>query len=276
MELCYIDGRFLPLNDAKLPVTDLIIQRGVGVFEVIATHNGRPLLLTPHLERLAKSAESSRIVSGPSFDDMKRVIREGVSRASDNGTAIRVKAYLSGGDTFDEIKGFTNPRFFVIFEEQTLPPKEAYENGVVLEPLPYGRDDPSVKSVDYRSSYALSQSGAFEVLYCPDGEITETGHSSFFLVINGKIVTAPLPLVLKGTTRQVILELARGEGIEIEERCPLWSELPSADEAFITGSAKKVVPVSRIGGIVIGSGRPGKITKKLSELYLRRIEEWLE
>ena len=273
MELCYIEGQFVPLKEARLPVSDLIIQRGVGVFEVIATHDGRPLLMTPHLERLTRSAESSRIHGGPSIEEMKRIICEGVARA---GGAVRVKAYLTGGDVFDEGRGFVRPRFFAIFEELSLPPTEAYEKGVTLEPLPYGRDDPSVKSVDYRSSYALSQSGAFEVLYCPDGEVTESGHSSFFLVLDRKIVTAPLSRVLKGTTRQVILELARGEGFEVEERCPLWSELPRASEAFITGSSKKVVPVARIGGIVIGDGKPGPVTRRLSELYLRRIEEWLE
>ncbi|MBQ9564199.1 MAG: aminotransferase class IV family protein [Synergistaceae bacterium] len=279
MELCYIEGRFVPLREARLPLTDLIIQRGVGVFEVIATHKGRALLLTPHLERLRRSAERSRIRVKLSTEEMKEIIREGVRQA---GEDIRVKAYLSGGDEFDEEKGFVEPRFFVIFEEQDLPPKEAYEKGVTLEPLPYGRDDPTVKSVDYRSSYALSQGEdggrAFEVLYCPDGEITEAGHSTFFLVMDGgrRIVTAPLSRVLKGTTRQVILELAGEEGIAIEERCPLWSELPAASEAFITGSVKKVVPVTRIGGIVIGEGVPGPVTRKLSELYLRRIEEWLE
>ncbi|MCR5346290.1 MAG: aminotransferase class IV [Fretibacterium sp.] len=275
MELCYIDGNFTPLSEARLPITDLIIQRGVGVFEVMATHEGRVLLMTPHLERLRKSAESSRICTDLPMEEMKGIIREGVRRA---GEKVRVKAYLSGGDTFDGEKGFTNPRFFVIFEAMAFPPKESYEKGVALEPLPYGRDDPSVKSVDYRLSYNLSQPDAFEGLYCPDGEITEAGHSTFFLVLDGgkKLVTAPLSRVLKGTTRQVILELARSEGLEIEERCPLWAELTSASEAFITGSLKMVLPIVRVGGIVIGSGKPGPVTRQLSELYLQQIEKWLE
>lgn len=272
MELCYIDGDFIPLVEARLPVTDLIIQRGVGVFEVMATHERRVLLMTPHLERLMKSAESSHILATLPMEEMKRIIREGVRRAGDG---VRVKAYLSGGDTFDG-KGFVAPRFFVIFEGQAVPSKEVYEKGVTLAPLPCGRDDPSVKSVDYRSSYNLSQPDAFEVLYCPDGEITEAGHSTFFLVLDGKLVTAPLSRVLKGTTRGAILELARNEGLEIEERCPLWPELSSASEAFITGSVKKVVPVVRIGGIVIGTGTPGPVTRRLSELYLQHIEKWLE
>ena len=89
MELCYIEGRYVPLKEARLPITDLIIQRGVGVFEVIATCGGRPLLLTPHLERLRKSAEKSRIQVALPMEEMKRVIREGVAQA---GGDVRVKA----------------------------------------------------------------------------------------------------------------------------------------------------------------------------------------
>ena len=108
-----------------------------------------------------------------------------------------------------------------------------------------GRENPKVKSVDYRAAYALPL-GAFEVLYCPGGEITEAGHSSFFLVRDGALITAPLSRVLGGTTRRAILELACGSGISVEERCPMLSELALADEAFITGSVKKVLPIVRV------------------------------
>lgn len=272
--LCYINGNFVKPDEAKLPVTDLIIQRGVGVFEVIATHKRRPLLLTPHLERLKNSAESSRIKFDLNLENIKNIIREGIIKTGSG--EIRIKVYLTGGDIFDDLNGFINPRLFILFEELEVPDKSAYENGVALEPLAIGRKDPAVKSVDYRSSYMLSQSGAFEVLYCPNGEITETGHSTFFLVLNNKLVTAPLTRVLKGTTRGAILEIAKNENIIIEERCPLWSELSDASEAFITASSKKVVPVVKIGSLQIGDGKPGPVTRRLSELYLNHIEKWLE
>ena len=145
-----------------------------------------------------------------------------------------------------------------------------------MEPINEGRGTPSVKSVDYRRTYALTQDGAFEVLYCPDGEITESAHSSFFMVKHGILVTAPLPRVLKGTTRQAVLDLAKREGISVEERCPHLDELAEAEEAFITGSVKKILPVTRIGSQVIGSGRPGPMTRLLSRIYLEYILDWLE
>ncbi|MBQ3626305.1 MAG: aminotransferase class IV family protein [Synergistaceae bacterium] len=274
MLLCYINGQFVSQESAKLPVTDLIIQRGVGVFEVIATYNSRPLLLTPHLERLKASADSAKIKFNLDLNNLKNIIREGIKRA---GGEVRVKVYLTGGDSFDELTGeFINPRLFILFEQLEVPSQEQYEKGVTLEPVAYGRKDPTVKSVDYRSSYMISQPDAYEVLYCPDGEITETGHSSFFLVVNNKLVTAPLSRVLKGTTRQAILEIAKREGIIIEERCPLWSELAEAGEAFITGSSKKVVPVVKVGNIKIGDGKPGALTRRIYDLYIKHIENWLE
>ena len=272
--LCYINGQFVSQEAAKLPVTDLIIQRGVGVFEVIATYNSRPLLLTPHVERLKASAESAKIKFNLDLDNLKNIIREGIKQA---GGEVRVKIYLTGGDDFDELTGeFINPRFFILFERLEVPSQEQYEKGVTLEPVAYGRKDPTVKSVDYRSSYMISQPDAYEVLYCPDGEITETGHSTFFLVVNNKLVTAPLSRVLKGTTRQAILEIAKRENIIIEERCPLWSELAEASEAFITGSSKKVVPVVKVGNIKIGDGKPGALTRRIYDLYIKHIENWLE
>ncbi|MBR0045211.1 MAG: aminotransferase class IV family protein [Synergistaceae bacterium] len=274
MLLCYINGQFVSQESAKLPVTDLIIQRGVGVFEVIATYNSRPLLLTPHLERLKASADSAKIKFNLDLNNLKNIIREGIKRA---GGEVRVKVYLTGGDSFDELTGeFINPRLFILFEQLEVPSQEQYEKGVTLEPVAYGRKDPTVKSVDYRSSYMISQPDAYEVLYCPDGEITETGHSSFFLVVNNKLVTAPLSRVLKGTTRQAILEIAKRENIIIEERCPLWSELAEAGEAFITGSSKKVVPVVKVGNIKIGDGKPGALTRRIYDLYIKHIENWLE
>ena len=93
-----------------------------------------------------------------------------------------------------------------------------------------------------------------------------------------KIITAPLSRVLKGTTRGAVLEIAKELGYVVEERCPLWSELASqhAREAFVTGSIKMVIPVVKVGGITLGTGHPGPVTRKLSQTYRENISRWLE
>ncbi len=274
--LCYIDGKFVKPEEAVLPISDLIIQRGVGVFEALASINLKPLMLTPHMTRFINSAKSSCIVNIPDVEFMKNIVREGIKKV---GRDVRVRTFLTGGDAFDAEKGcFESPRFFVLFEDPGFITPEEFEKGMTLEPIRAGRDDPAVKSTNYRMTFQLP-AGASDVLYCPNGEITEAGHSNFFLVLkDGTIVTAPLNRVLKGTTRMAVMELLKEEGFNVEERCPLWPELSSekTSEAFITGSIKMVVPVVKIGGITIGDGRPGKVTRKIAELYKKHIEKWLE
>jgi branched-chain amino acid aminotransferase len=231
-------------------------------------------MLTPHLERLLTGAKNSYIHPPLGIAEMREIVREGVAQLDGE---LLIKVYLSGGDVFDRVSGFTEPRFFVTFEELELPPASFYENGIRLEPIDDARDDPATKSIDYRRAYTLSPYDEHaEILYCPDGEITESGHSSFFLCIGDTLTTAPLTRVLKGTTRQAVIDLARRAGLNVEERCPLLIELPQATEAFITGSIKKILPVVRIGAQIIGDGRPGPWTKRLFDLYLEHIEDWLE
>ena len=163
----------------------------------------------------------------------------------------------------------------MIFDDAGLISEEDRKKGVILEPVSFGRDNPEVKSVDYRATYKMPRE-AYEILYCPNGEITECGHSNFFLVSGNKIITAPLSRVLKGTTRSAVIEIAKQEGYVVEERCPLWSELTGASEAFITGSMKLVVPAVKIGGITIADGKQGEITRRIIELYKKYMERWLE
>lgn len=273
IHLCFIDGKFVEPDKATLPISDLIIQRGVGVFEAFASFGLKPLMLTPHMTRFIASAESSGIANIPDIEYMKGVVREGLAKV---GHDVRVRTFLTGGDYFDEEKGcFPEPRFFVIFDDAGLISEEAREKGVILEPVSFGRDNPEVKSVDYRATFTLTKD-AYDILYCPGGEITECGHSNFFLVVDGKIITAPLSRVLKGTTRAAAIELAKQEGYTVEERCPLWSELTGASEAFITGSMKMIVPAVKIGGITIADGKMGSITRRLIELFKEYMKRWLE
>ena len=273
IQLCFIDGKFVGPDEAVLPISDLIIQRGVGVFEAFASFGGKSLMLTPHMERFIASAKSSEIANIPDIEYMKGVVREGIARV---GHDVRIRTFLTGGDSFDTEKGcFPEPRFFVIFDDAGLISEEDRERGVMLEPVSFGRDNPEVKSVNYRATYKMPKE-AYDILYCPGGEITECGHSNFFLVVDGKIITAPLTRVLKGTTRGAVIELAKQDGYVVEERCPLWSELSGASEAFITGSMKLVVPAVRIGGITIADGKMGAVTRRMIELYKKYMEKWLE
>jgi len=276
MMLCYHDGQFTPLEKAYVPLSDYAIQRGIGVFESIRTYDRRPFAPGPHLERLLRSAEQAGIEAREIISQIPAVFREGLGRPELQGGEIIMKPYVTGGDVMVN-KRFPNPRLYVLFEPLELPDPGLYQTGITLEPVNMERPFPLIKSINYMFGYipVAGRGDVFESLFCPDGEITEASSSNFFLCVDGKLVTAPVGRVLPGITRGIVLHLAREAGFKVEERCPKVTELDRADEAFITGSIKEVLGVTRIGGRRIGNGRPGPVTQHLHRLYRASIHKWL-
>lgn len=277
MKLCYMDGSFFPFEDAKLPLTDYMVLRGIGVFDIVRTYGGRPMMLTYHLERLLKSAAALGIESHLGLEDMKGIVAEGLTKLDSNGDSL-VRFYITGGDVFEDECRFPEPRYFASFEELKLPPDVYYKKGVRLFPIDRGRLMPSAKSIDYSATLAKNSVDpeALEVLYCPDGEITEAGHSSFFMVKDGVVVTAPDERVLSGTTRSLILNLLRENKIPVVFRCPRLEEIEEVDEAFITGSVKEIMPVNAVGRRKLRGKCPGEFTLKICRIYSENVYRWLE
>lgn len=272
-----MDGSFLPFENARLPLTDYMIIRGIGVFDIVRTYDGCPMMLTYHLERLLKSAAALGIESQLSLEEMKSIVAEGLKKLDSIGESL-VRFYITGGDVFKDECRFPEPRYFVSFEELSLPPEIYYRKGVRLFPIDRGRLMPSAKSIDYSATLAKNSVDpeALEVLYCPDGEITEAGHSSFFMVKDGVVVTAPDDRVLPGTTRSLVLDLMRENGIPVVFRCPLLEEIDEADEAFITGSVKEIIPVNAVGKHRLEGECPGEFTLKIHRIYSENVHRWLE
>ena len=280
MVICYYNGKFAPMPECTLPMTDLAIQRGVGTFETIRIYNGVPFAMAQHLERLAGSTEGAGIKAGAIIAKLPEIIREGLARPEIKGYDGVVKPYITGGDVND--KGtFPTPRFFVVFDENIhKPTNEERKNGIALEPNRVARPYPLIKSTNYLFGFIpLSKASQtnFESLYItPEGEITEAMSSNFFLCKEGKLITAPVGRVLKGVTRDIVITLARENGFTVEERCPREEELAQADEAFITGTVKEVLPVVRVGSQKIGTGRPGPAVQRLQHIFLQNMPRWMD
>ena len=278
MSISFFEGRFVPTEKCALPITDLVIQRGVGVFDSIRLYERRPFALDEHMQRLADSAKQAGIYCDDSIiETLAKAVREGAKRddCPDGGDCIG-KVYITGGDENNHGR-FPHPRYFAIFESGPPITAEEYKTGVALYPAPEGRPYPLVKSINYLFGFMQSaeRDDVLECLYCPDGEVTESLRSSFFMCKDGRIVTAPVGRVLGGVTRTVVVELARENGFEVEERCPRLDELKDADEAFLTSSWKEVMPVVRVGDIRIGGGRPGPVAAHLQKLFRSNMHRWL-
>ncbi|MDO5115442.1 MAG: aminotransferase class IV [Synergistaceae bacterium] len=276
MPLCYINGKYAPISECQLPVTDMAIQRGAAVFEAARIYDGRLFALDMHLERFAESARLAGIAADKIIPLLPDIIKTGVGMDGCPSDGL-VRPYITGGDIND--KGFfPEPRFFVLFGGINKTPEEERRRGATLVPNRMERPFPLCKSVNYL--FALIPLGGgdkenHESLYMPGGEITEAMTNNFFLCKDGRIITAPTGRVLDGVTRNVVLTLARENGFTVEERCPREEELAVADEAFITGTVNEVLSVVRVGGLTIGSGRPGPVAAHLYRLFLSNMERWL-
>lgn len=278
MSICFHNKKYTKLEECRLPVTDLIIQRGVGVFDSIRTYGRKTFALRQHLGRLVESARLCGIKAGEIIDILPEVIKRGIAHPDAPKGELLVKPFITGGKT--NLRGaFPEPDFFVIFDEFSAADPDIARRGVELEPNFMERPFPRIKTTSYITGLIPLREGnekALETLYCPGDEITEAMTSNFFLCIGGALVTAPPDKALKGITRDIVLTLAKENGFKTEERCPLVSELPEAQEAFITASFKEVVPVVKIGGQTIGEGVPGPVAKHLQKLFSENIGRWLD
>ena len=231
-----------------------------------------------HLERLTSSTQKLHIEADNILPRLPEIIREGVKQLGAPVCDRLIKPYITGGKVNDRGR-FPEPDFFVTFEDAHVLTKDDIIRGAALVPNHVGRPCPEAKSTNYLLGYlplASSSEDVFEALYIDNGEVTESTASSFFLCRNGKIITAPVGRVLHGITREIILTLAREDGFKVEERCPLESELADAQEAFITGCVKEVLPIIRVGKYIIGNGKPGPVAQHLRHLFLANKERWLD
>ena len=240
MAFCYMNGEFIPRDAATLPITDLAIQRGVGVFDSIRTYRRKPFTLTAHLDRLFSSAREARIEPPVTDEALRRIIFDGISRME--GECL-IRPFITGGDV--NLSGtFPRARFFVLFEPLRPLPPERYAEGVLLLPLELRRSTPTTKSIDYMAPL-MARGGreeVFEILYCSDGEITEATSSSFFLVHGGKILTAPLEQVLSGSPGDWSSASPAKEVSWWKNAAPGWTSSPRLRRPSSPAPSKKYFP----------------------------------
>ncbi len=265
MKTYYIDGEFVPENKAFIPVDDLAVLRGFGVCDLMRTYNGKPYFLDEHIKRLENSAKEIGLELPWSCDDMVKIVLETLEKNEAINEA-NIRIVITGGSSPDFITPHGNPRLLVLVTQIPEFPASWYEKGVKVITLPIERDIPGAKSISYiPATMALKKAkkeNAVEALYVDRHDfVRECATSNFFAFINGSLVT-PDRDVLKGITRQVVLDISK-DLFDIELRQLHLDEVLKADEVFITGTNKGVVPVVRIDDTIIDGGIPGKNTAKV-------------
>ena len=275
MQTYYVDGQFVAASEAVIPVDDLAIMRGFGVFDLLRTLNGQPLFLKEHIRRLEDSACRIGIQLPWSQRELIDIVLDTLHRNFFQESNIRI--VVTGGSSPDFITPQGKPRLLVLVTRAPVLPEEWYTDGVKIITFFSERSIPGAKSIDYvAATIALKQAheqGAIEAVYVDHKKhVLEGTTSNIFALIGGKLIT-PGTGILSGITRKAVLELAT-ETMSVDIRTLELDDLTSADEVFITGTNKMIVPVVQVDGSPIGDGRPGQVTQSLMRALSKQINDY--
>ena len=271
--MIYLNGTFMPIEEARIPVLDRGFIFGDGVYEVIPVYSRRPFRLPEHLLRLQHSLDGIRLRNPHTDSEWSGLLEQIVARnVSDDqylylhvtrGVARRDHAFPKG----------VSPTVFIMSNPLLPPPAELLTTGaaaITAEDNRWLRCD--IKGISLLPNVLLRQMaidvGAMETLLLRSGFMTEGSASNIFVVKKDLLLAPPKNhLMLPGITYDVVLELAKEHGIAHEVRAIAEQEVRTADELLLTSSTKEIMPITRLDGRRVGDGTPGTMFSRLYRLY---------
>ena len=265
-------------QDAHISVFDHGFLFGDSVYEVVSTHHGQLCFVNEHLRRLRNSAHAISLEIPLTDEQMIREIHKTMEAAGNPESYIRIIVTRGVGEMDIDPETCTEPNVLIFVKSILQYPEENYENGINVALVSIKRNpkealNPGIKTGNYLNNVLAKvearKAGAADALMLnPTGQLTECTTSNFFFVRDQRLMTPSLNCgILLGITREVVLRLARENGVLVEEGEWPPDVLQNAEEAFITGTVKMVMPVTSLDGRPIGSGKPGPITKMMMRLY---------
>jgi len=278
----YLDGKFVDQSEAKISVFDHGLLYGDGIFEGIRIYQGNIFRLEEHLERLEYSAKAILLKMPWSRKEISDAVCETCRQNQLNDGYIRLVVTRGVGDLGLSPWLCPKPSIFVIANKIALYPEEHYTTGLNIVTVPTRRLSPaalspSVKSLNYLNNILAKieakQFGALEAIMLNDqGYVAECTGDNIFIIHKGEIITpAASQGALKGITRDTILDIAREINVPLREADLTRYDVWNADECFLTGTAAEVIPVVKLDGREIGTGKPGAITQKVLASFRRRV-----
>jgi branched-chain amino acid aminotransferase len=279
-----VNGAISDGSQAVVSVFDHGFLYGEGVYEVLRTYGSRPFLLERHLRRLRNSAEMIALGVPLTDEEFSDRLAETINHAA-RGTPpheaewyIRILLTRGVGELSYDPASCPTPSVVIIVKPHAELPVELYSNGVrvIISSIVRNHPDtvnPAIKSNNLLNNALAMQEGfrrgAFEVIMRNfKGELVECAQSNFFIVKNGLVLTPPLSAgLLPGITREFLWEVGKMAGIRVSEAPLFDADLFDADEAFLTGTTREVVPIVDVDERKIASGTPGPVTKTLRETF---------
>lgn len=274
----FIDGKFYSERDAKISVFDHGFLYGDGVFEGIRAYNGRVFKLKEHIDRLFYSAKAILLEIPMSHEKISQAVIQACRVNKIRDGYIRLVVTRGVGTLGLNPRSCKKPSTVIIAGKIQVYPPEVYARGINIVTVPTTRNlhsalNPAIKSLNYlnnilakiEANNAGCENG---LLLNAEGFVSECTVDNVFIIKNGNVFTPPLSAgALYGITRQTVIELAVQNGLKVTEPNLTRYDLYNADECFLTGTGAEIMPVIKIDGRVIGTGKPGNMTRKLVEEY---------
>jgi D-alanine transaminase len=278
-EIAYINGTFLPVDQAVVPIGDRGYHFGDGVYEFVASYNGRLFCLEEHMDRLQRS------MTALSFPPVSIAsIRQTVCELYDRGGIDRAAVYIqiSRGIAPREhgIPKECDPQIVMTVRKVREKPKQYREHGasaITVSDFRWGRCD--IKTIQLLPNVMAKQkaldAGAFDAIFVSEDNIVrEATSSNVFIVKNRRLATHPLTRhILNGITRGLILDICRQSNFQVDESFYTIEDLHAADEVFLTGTTTELLPVVTVDEKPVGEGKVGPVSKQLYQKLLERIKE---
>lgn len=280
-EMVYLNGSLVPLSQAKLPPFDYGLLYGYGLFETMRSYSGHILHLEKHLDRLSRSAKFLRI-DLESIHNLEEALYE--TLRANNLSNARIRLTLSGGEgePVPDVPILTKPTVFIVARSYTPYPSQVYEQGfkAIISHIRRNTQSPAsmMKSLSYLDNMLARReaklAGADEaILLNEQGFLAEGSTSNIFLISGNTLLTPSEDSgILPGITREVVLELVLPLDMEAIERQISPEEFSQADEAFFTNSLIEIMPLTKVNGQKIGSGRAGVKTRQIMATYKELVE----
>lgn len=271
--MVFLNGRFLPLEQATVPVLDRGFIFGDGVYELIPVYSRAPFRMDEHLARLERSLAAVRIANPYARDKWRSIILELVAKQpwEDQGVYLQVTRGVAKRD--HAFPAGVEPTVFAMSNPLVNPPQELVEKGVAAVSAPDNRWlRCDIKSISLIGNVLLRQAsadaGAAETILFRDGILTEASASNVFVAKNGVVLSPPKSnLILPGITYDVVVEIAQQLGLPLEFRDIREAEARAADELWVTSSSKEILAVVELDGKPVGEGRPGPLFRRAWESY---------
>lgn len=275
----FLNGKFVPCENAQVHIYDHGFMYGDGAFEGIRAYNGCAFKLEDHIDRLYRSLKALWIELPYARDEFAANVRELVKKNEVKNGYIRVTVSRGVALGLDPKNIDTPPTVVISTDKLSLYPKSAYENGLEVVTVATRVANPAVlepriKSLgkylcNIQAKIEANQVGAGEGLMLTEaGYVAECTGDNVFFARNGIIYTPPAFLgILEGITRQTVMDVLAEMGVEVRESVFTRFDLYTAEEAFLTGTAAEVIPMVKLDDRKIGDGKPGPITKRAIKAF---------